>query len=58
VIAHLVQADEDAVREGIHRSQQLGAWDQFGQDLLLGYEYRACMKLGARELPDPAEAID
>lgn len=38
-------------------TQQLGAWAQFGQDLLLGYEYRACIKLGARELTDPAEAI-
>jgi hypothetical protein len=38
-------------------TQQLGAWAQFGQDLLLGYEYRACIKLGARELTDPADAI-
>ncbi|MEU2270231.1 hypothetical protein ABZ568_28270 [Streptomyces olindensis] len=38
-------------------TQQLGAWAQFGEDLLLGYEYRACIKLGAREVPDPAKAI-
>jgi endonuclease YncB( thermonuclease family) len=38
-------------------TQQRGVWARFGQDLLLGYEYRACVKLGARELTDPAEAI-
>ncbi|BAC68211.1 hypothetical protein AQJ43_35510 [Streptomyces avermitilis] len=38
-------------------TQQLGAWAQFGQDLLLGYEYRACIKLGTKELTDPAAAI-
>ncbi|MGW0581592.1 hypothetical protein ACWD25_37925, partial [Streptomyces sp. NPDC002920] len=38
-------------------TQQLGAWAQFGQNLLLGYEYRACIKLGTRELTNPAEAI-
>ncbi|WP_188189168.1 hypothetical protein [Nonomuraea sp. SYSU D8015] len=37
--------------------EQRGAWAQFGSDLLLGYEYRACIKLGARDLDDPAEAI-
>lgn len=36
---------------------ELGVWKDFGRDLLLGYEYRACIKLGARELPDPAHAI-
>ncbi|MGW2787663.1 hypothetical protein ACWC3X_41830 [Streptomyces populi] len=38
--------------------QQRGVWAQFGQDLLLGYEYRACIKLGAAELADQADAID
>ncbi|MFJ4567195.1 hypothetical protein ACIP4U_26525 [Streptomyces caelestis] len=38
-------------------TQQLGVWAQFGQDLLLGYEYRGCIKLGAREVNDPAKAI-
>jgi endonuclease YncB( thermonuclease family) len=38
-------------------TQQLGVWAQFGHDLLLGYEYRACIKLGAREVNDPAKAI-
>jgi endonuclease YncB( thermonuclease family) len=28
-----------------------GAWAEFGQDLLLGYEYRACLKLGAKDTP-------
>jgi hypothetical protein len=37
--------------------EQRGAWAQFGRDLLLGYEYRACIKLGARDLDDPADAI-
>ncbi|WP_030238837.1 hypothetical protein [Streptomyces sp. NRRL S-455] len=39
-------------------TQQLGVWAQFGHDLLLGYEYRACIKLGAREVNDPAKAIE
>jgi endonuclease YncB( thermonuclease family) len=34
-----------------------GAWEQFGSDLLLGYEYRACLRLGASNLNDPADAI-
>ncbi|MFJ3442462.1 hypothetical protein ACIPM2_14970 [Streptomyces sp. NPDC086081] len=38
-------------------TRRLGAWAEFGEDLLLGYEYRACVKLGAREVGDPAEAI-
>jgi endonuclease YncB( thermonuclease family) len=39
-------------------TQQRGAWAQFGQDLLLGYEYRACIKLGTKNLDDgPAKAI-
>ncbi|WP_433369527.1 hypothetical protein [Streptosporangium sp. CA-115845] len=38
--------------------EKRGAWAQFGEDLLLGYEYRACIKLGARTLDDgPAAAI-
>jgi endonuclease YncB( thermonuclease family) len=36
---------------------QLGAWHEFGQDLLLAYEYRACIKLGVKDLQDPAKAI-
>ncbi|MGW7303406.1 hypothetical protein [Streptomyces sp. NPDC054829] len=38
-------------------TQQRGVWAQFGQDLLLGYEYRACIKLGAKEVLDPDKAI-
>ncbi|MEJ3652849.1 thermonuclease family protein [Actinomycetes bacterium KLBMP 9759] len=42
--------------------QKLGAWAEFGTDLLLGYEYRACIKLGGRDRTDrppvpPAERI-
>ncbi|MGI5292832.1 hypothetical protein ACQEVF_57310 [Nonomuraea polychroma] len=37
--------------------EQRGAWAQFGHDLLLGYEYRACIKLGTRDLDNPADAI-
>jgi endonuclease YncB( thermonuclease family) len=37
--------------------EQRGAWQQFGSDLLLGYEYRACLKLGDRTPDDPADAI-
>ncbi|MBC3190988.1 thermonuclease family protein [Pseudonocardia sp. C8] len=35
-------------------AQKLGAWAEFGADLLLGYEYRACLKLGAVDRPDEA----
>lgn len=38
-------------------SQQRGAWQQGGETLLLGYEFRACIKLGVQELEDPAAAI-
>ncbi|MEU8038653.1 hypothetical protein [Streptosporangium sp. NPDC049078] len=39
-------------------AEKRGVWAQFGEDLLLGYEYRACIKLGARDLPDgPAATI-
>jgi endonuclease YncB( thermonuclease family) len=38
-------------------SERRGAWAEFGEDLLLGYEYRAAIKLGIEELEDPAEAI-
>ncbi|WP_155357426.1 hypothetical protein [Acrocarpospora macrocephala] len=39
-------------------AQLRGAWTQFGADLLLGYEYRACIKLGVKDLhDDPAKAI-
>ncbi|GAT68824.1 nuclease [Planomonospora sphaerica] len=34
-------------------SQQRGAWAAFGTDLLLGYEYRACIKLGTADLVLP-----
>jgi hypothetical protein len=34
-----------------------GAWTQFGEDLLLGYEYRACIKLGVKNLTNPARTI-
>ncbi|WP_433435051.1 hypothetical protein [Nonomuraea sp. CA-141351] len=37
--------------------EKLGAWAHFGPDLLLGYEYRACIKLGTQHLDDPADAI-
>jgi endonuclease YncB( thermonuclease family) len=32
-------------------TQKRGAWNEFGSDLLLGYEYRACIKLGAADNP-------
>ncbi|MFI7048922.1 hypothetical protein [Streptosporangium sandarakinum] len=38
-------------------TEQRGAWQRFGHDLLLGYEYRACIKLGTAHLQDPAAAI-
>jgi hypothetical protein len=38
-------------------TQRRGAWQQGGETLLLGYEFRACIKLGVAELDDPAEAI-
>ncbi|MDA0635607.1 hypothetical protein OUY22_19485 [Nonomuraea sp. MCN248] len=47
----LLSEADDAWRE------RRGAWAQFGADLLLGYEYRACVKLGAADLEDPAAAI-
>jgi hypothetical protein len=34
-----------------------GAWAEFGETLLLGYKYRACIKLGVAQLDDPAAAI-
>lgn len=41
---------------------KLGAWGEFGEDLLQGYEYRACIKLGATDDPDrsvtPQDRID
>lgn len=33
-------------------TQKRGVWNEFGSDLLLGYEYRACIKLGAADNPD------
>ncbi len=45
------------LRRAVHAAQaawdnKLGAWDEFGEDLLLGYEYRACIKLGEPDKPD------
>jgi hypothetical protein len=37
--------------------EQRGAWAAFGEDLLLGYEFRAAIKLGIKKLEDPAGAI-
>jgi endonuclease YncB( thermonuclease family) len=37
--------------------EKRGAWAEFGEDLLLGYEFRAAIKLGIQELEDPATAI-
>ena len=37
--------------------ERRGAWAAFGEDLLLGYEYRAAIKLGVKKLEDPAAAI-
>jgi endonuclease YncB( thermonuclease family) len=31
---------------------RIGAWAEFGEDLLLGYEFRTCLKLGADEERD------
>ncbi|MFC6023627.1 hypothetical protein ACFP2T_46670 [Plantactinospora solaniradicis] len=38
-------------------TQRVGAWAEFADDLLLAYGCRACVKLGARTLDDPADAI-
>ncbi|MDD7942905.1 thermonuclease family protein [Actinomycetospora lutea] len=51
-----VRAAEDAW------GRKLGVWDEFGEHVLLGYEYRACLKLGAADPPNgpaptPAERI-
>jgi hypothetical protein len=45
-----VQAAEQAWQ------QKRGAWAEFGDDLLLGYEYRACLKLGAAD-PDNEPSV-
>jgi endonuclease YncB( thermonuclease family) len=37
--------------------ERRGAWAAFGEDLLLGYEFRAAIKLGVAELEDPAAVI-
>jgi hypothetical protein len=37
--------------------EKRGAWAAFGEDLLLGYEFRAAIKLGVEDLEDPAAAI-
>jgi endonuclease YncB( thermonuclease family) len=39
-------------------AERRGMWAAFGEDLLLGYEFRACVKLGARELGDPRAAVE
>ncbi|GAA2434017.1 hypothetical protein GCM10010191_55470 [Actinomadura vinacea] len=39
-------------------TQKRGMWDEFGEDLLLGYEYRACIKLGVAALDDPEAAVE
>ncbi|MBC9714792.1 hypothetical protein H9Y04_19760 [Streptomyces sp. TRM66268-LWL] len=39
-------------------SEQRGMWAEFGEDLLLAYEFRACVKLGAEELDDPKAAVE
>jgi endonuclease YncB( thermonuclease family) len=36
--------------------QKLGAWDEYGEDVLLGYEYRMCIKLAAAATA--AEGLD
>ncbi|MEV6275486.1 hypothetical protein [Nocardia sp. NPDC051832] len=37
---------------------KFGAWTHGGEDLLLAYEYRALIKLGAANLDDPAATLD
>jgi hypothetical protein len=37
--------------------EKRGAWAAFGEELLLGYEFRAAIKLGVEELEDPPAAI-
>ncbi|WP_199547269.1 hypothetical protein [Streptomyces sp. N35] len=39
-------------------SERRGAWAEFGEDLLLAYEFRACVKLGAEKLDDIKTAVD
>ncbi|GAB2841189.1 hypothetical protein GCM10022221_45630 [Actinocorallia aurea] len=39
-------------------TRRLGVWSEFGEDLLVGYEYRACVKLGSARLTDPAKAVE
>ncbi|GAB2816925.1 hypothetical protein GCM10022221_13490 [Actinocorallia aurea] len=38
-------------------ANKLGAWAEFGEDLLVGYEYRACIKLGSSRMTEPDAAI-
>ncbi|MEU5877789.1 thermonuclease family protein [Spirillospora sp. NPDC047279] len=38
-------------------NERRGVWAEFGEDVLLAYEYRACVKLGERDLGDPAAAV-
>jgi endonuclease YncB( thermonuclease family) len=37
-------------------NDRLGAWDEFGENLLLGYEYRMCIKLAKAVTPE--EGLD
>jgi hypothetical protein len=37
--------------------EKRGDWVAFDEDLLLGYEFRAAIKLGVKKLEDPAAAI-
>ncbi|MFB4319514.1 thermonuclease family protein [Actinomadura sp. 21ATH] len=39
-------------------TERRGMWAEFGADLLLAYEYRACVKLGAARMEDPKAAVD
>lgn len=50
---NLLLSEADAAWTG-----RRGVWERFGEDLLLAYEYRACIKLGVKDLTDPAAAID
>ncbi|SDK21405.1 hypothetical protein [Streptomyces indicus] len=39
-------------------TERRGMWAEFGADLLLAYEFRACVKLGAERLDDPKRTVD
>ncbi|WP_067810848.1 hypothetical protein [Actinomadura kijaniata] len=38
-------------------TERRGMWAEFGADVLLAYEFRACVKLGVRNLPDPKATV-